>query len=91
MANHQAQANLQKGKAKLKEPKKVQEAGKPEQDTFPNIGKPALRALNNAGYSKLEQLAEVSESELGRLHSMGPKALGILAKALEQRGLTFRG
>ena len=57
---------------------------------FPTgLGKPAQRALTGAGYVRLEQLAAVREAELRKLHGMGPKALGLLRRALEARGLSF--
>jgi hypothetical protein len=56
---------------------------------FPPIGKPALRALVGAGYTRLEQLTQVTEAELLKLHGVGPKAVGILRRALEARGLAF--
>jgi hypothetical protein len=60
-----------------------------ESDFPPGISQPALRALHGAGFYRLEQLAEVSEKELLKLHGMGPKALGILRQALQDRGLSF--
>ena len=64
----------------------------PKIDTgFPRrIGQPATRALNNAGYSTLDQLADVREKDLAVLHGMGPKALGILKTALQEKGKSFR-
>ncbi|MCE7980938.1 MAG: DNA-binding protein [Caldilinea sp. CFX5] len=56
---------------------------------LPKISAPARRALTAAGYQRLEQLTQVSEAELLRLHGMGPKAIGILRQALQERGLTF--
>jgi hypothetical protein len=58
---------------------------------FPRaIGQPATRALNNAGYSSLDQLGDVREKDLAALHGMGPKALGILKAALQEKGKSFR-
>lgn len=58
---------------------------------FPKgVSAPAKRALNSIGISRLEQLVEVSEAELAALHGMGPKALGVLKAALEERGLAFK-
>lgn len=57
---------------------------------FPNIGKPAQRALISAGYTNLKQLTKVTEAELGQLHGMGPKALGLLRDALNEKGLSFK-
>jgi DNA-directed RNA polymerase alpha subunit len=56
---------------------------------FPKISAPALRALTAAGYQRLEQLTQVSEAELLKLHGMGPKAIGILQQALQEKGLAF--
>ena len=53
------------------------------------IGAPASRALSAAGYTELQQLAGVPRSELERLHGVGPKALRILEKELENRGLSL--
>ena len=39
-----------------------------------------------AGYTRLEQLAAVKEADLLKLHAMGPKALGLLRRALNARG-----
>lgn len=58
-------------------------------NAFPKIGAPALRALTAAGYQHLEQLTQVSEAELLKLHGMGPKAIGILRQALQEKGLAF--
>lgn len=59
-------------------------------NAFPKMSNPALRALNNAGYTRLEQLTQASETELAKLHGMGPKALGILKGALQEKGLSFK-
>jgi predicted flap endonuclease-1-like 5' DNA nuclease len=54
---------------------------------FPKgIGSPATQALLAAGYTDLKQLAGVPAAELAKLHGMGPKALGRLREALEERG-----
>ena len=53
------------------------------------IGAPATRALTAAGYTELQQLAGVPRPELERLHGVGPKALRILEKELENRGLSL--
>ena len=58
-------------------------------DDLPKVGAPATRALHNAGYTRLSQLAGVPRAELANLHGMGPKALGLIEAALEQRGLTL--
>ena len=62
-----------------------------EQSDLPKLAAPARRALLGAGYTRLEQLTEVSEAEVMELHGMGPNALRALRKALEERGLSFRG
>lgn len=60
------------------------------QSEFPYaIGAPARRALEEAGYLKLEEIAKVSEAEMLKLHGMGPKALGKLRRALNEKELTF--
>ncbi|MEV5823213.1 helix-hairpin-helix domain-containing protein [Micromonospora harpali] len=56
-------------------------------DALPRIGAPATRALNNAGYKTLRDLAGVPRAELARLHGMGPKALGIIQRSLEEHDL----
>lgn len=61
-----------------------------DQGLPPNIGAPATRALTAAGYTELRQLADVPAAELKKLHGVGPKAIRLLAEALEQRGLSLR-
>jgi hypothetical protein len=57
---------------------------------FPKgIAAPAIRALNSAGYTELRQFAGVPAAELKRLHGMGPKALRLIAEALEEQGLSL--
>ena len=53
------------------------------------IGAPARRALEGAGYPKLEEIAKLSEAEMLKLHGMGPKALGKLRQALNEKELSF--
>ncbi|MEU0400655.1 DNA-binding protein [Streptomyces sp. NPDC006197] len=53
------------------------------------IGAPATRALVAAGYTRLSQLAGVPAAELAALHGVGPKALGVLGKALAEQGLSL--
>jgi hypothetical protein len=63
---------------------------KPEHpDELPNIGKPAQRAFASVGITRLSQVTKMSRAELGQLHGVGPKALGILEKALAARGQAF--
>jgi hypothetical protein len=57
---------------------------------FPKLSAPARRALAGAGYTRLEQLTAVSESELLKLHGIGPSAIPVLRRALDERGLSFR-
>jgi hypothetical protein len=63
--------------------------GENQSSTLPKTSAPAQRALTAAGYYRLEQLTQVSEAELLRLHGMGPKAIGILRQALQEKGLAF--
>jgi len=53
------------------------------------LGKAAERALAAAGITSLDQLAGLATSELEAVHGIGPKAIGLLRAALEERGLTF--
>jgi predicted flap endonuclease-1-like 5' DNA nuclease len=68
-------------------------AQRKEQDAetdFPRgIGRPATRALQAAGYTRLDQLAGMREADLAKLHGVGPKALGVLRSALNERGQSF--
>ena len=57
---------------------------------LPKLSAPARRALLGAGYTRLEHLTQVRESEIMKLHGMGPKAMEMLRRALEERGLSFR-
>lgn len=61
-----------------------------QEDSLPKIGAPATRALAGIGITRLRQLTRVSRAELAELHGMGPKALGILEKALADEELAFR-
>ena len=56
---------------------------------LPRMSAPARRALAAAGVSRLEDLTRMREDEIRSLHGMGPKALGELRSALEERGLSF--
>lgn len=60
------------------------------EDGLPRIGNPALRALSSEGITRLSQVSRRSKAELGQLHGVGPKALGLLEKALAERGLSFK-
>ena len=57
---------------------------------LPKTGKPAQRALEHAGIYTLQQLSACRKDEVLSLHGMGPKAMGILEKAMEERGLAFK-
>lgn len=57
---------------------------------FPKTSAPALRALHNAKITKLRDLTKYTEKEISSLHGMGPKAMGILKKALKEQGSSFR-
>lgn len=59
-------------------------------DLPPGIGRPAARALSGAGLDTLDRIAEKGEAELLALHGVGPKAIRILRRALEERGRTLR-
>ena len=56
---------------------------------LPPIGRPANSALLAAGITTLAQVATYRRSDLLALHGVGPKAVGILAAALAERGLAF--
>ena len=60
-----------------------------ESDLPIGLSAPAQRALVGAGYVHLEQLSRVSEAELKRLHGVGPKAINLLRRALDAKGLSF--
>lgn len=55
----------------------------------PKLAKPAQRALAGADIITIEQLAKWSEKDLMDLHGMGPKAMGQLREALNEKGLSF--
>ena len=59
-------------------------------DLPPEIGRPATRALSGAGLNTLERVAAKSEAELLALHGVGPKAVRILRRALEEQGRSLR-
>ncbi|MEV2240379.1 DNA-binding protein [Micromonospora sp. NPDC049891] len=56
---------------------------------LPPLGRPANSALLEAGITTLAQVATHSRRDLLALHGVGPRAIGILAAALADRGLTF--
>lgn len=55
----------------------------------PKLAKPAHRALAGADIFTIEQLAKWSEKDIMDLHGMGPKAMGQLREALNEKGLSF--
>lgn len=62
----------------------------PEARDLPaSIGRPATAALTEAGITRLAQVAERTPEELLALHGVGPKAIRILARALEERGTAW--
>lgn len=62
------------------------ERAEPGGDLPRSIGRPATRALAEAGITTLDGVARLSETELASLHGVGPKAVGILQRALAERG-----
>ncbi|WJK42856.1 DNA-binding protein [Solwaraspora sp. WMMA2056] len=56
---------------------------------LPPIGRPANSALLAAGVTTLAQVATYRRDDLLAMHGIGPKAVGILATALAERGLAF--
>ncbi|WP_119695867.1 hypothetical protein [Microbacterium halotolerans] len=59
---------------------------------LPNeMGKTAPRELQSAGIDSLSKVSEHTEKELLAIHGVGPKAVRILAAALAERGMSFRG
>lgn len=55
----------------------------------PGLSQPAQRALAAAGIQNLEQLSRFSEGEIKKLHGIGPRAMDLLRKAMEEKGWTF--
>jgi len=64
-------------------------SNQPESDLPAKLASPARRALVNAGYLYLEQLTTVTESEIKQLHGIGPNALDLLRRTLQENGLAF--
>jgi hypothetical protein len=56
---------------------------------LPRIGRPATSALLLAGITTLAEVSTHTRRELLAMHGVGPKAIRILAEALEERGLPF--
>lgn len=63
---------------------------RPVGDLPDEIGKTAARELSVHGITSLERVAAHSRDELLTIHGVGPKAVGILADALEAKGLDFQ-
>lgn len=58
----------------------------PNASAFPvGMPGPALRALASAGIRSMHDLARWDTNDLAALHGMGPKALQILQRGLEER------
>ncbi len=58
-------------------------------DLPPRLSQPAQRALAGAGIQSLEQLSRFSEAEIKKLHGIGPRAMDLLKKSMEEKGLSF--
>lgn len=56
---------------------------------FPKVGSPALNALKHNGISPSD-LPEYSEEELLRIHGIGPKAIDIMRRYLNEKGQRFK-
>lgn len=54
-----------------------------------SIGRPATRALAAAGVHTLTGVAAMTRGEVAALHGVGPKAVGLLAAALQERGTAW--
>lgn len=57
---------------------------------LPKTSAPAQRALDSINIRSLVALSKKTEREIAELHGMGPKALGILKKAMQKNRLQFR-
>ncbi len=68
---------------------KMNQSDQGESNLPVELGQPARRALVGAGYPRLEQLTKINEDEVKQLHGIGPKAIGLLHRALETLGLSF--
>lgn len=62
----------------------------PEQiGDLPRVGRPANSALLAAGVTTLAEVAALGRRSLLAMHGVGPRAIGILAGALEEHGIEF--
>ncbi|MGP4114417.1 hypothetical protein ACTWP5_26340 [Streptomyces sp. 4N509B] len=68
----------------------VESPTRPGSDLPASIGKAATRALAIAGLVTLDQVATRSRADLLALHGVGPKAVGILADTLAEKGMSLR-
>lgn len=71
------------------EPMQKDHTPQPAADFPAGLSAPAQRALAGAGFTRLDQLAGASEAEILALHGMGPKAMDLLRRALDENGLSF--
>lgn len=67
------------------------EAGRTKADWMAGLSAPARRALEVAGFTTPQRLARKTEAEVLALHGVGPSALPVLRKALEEAGTSFAG
>lgn len=54
------------------------------------LSSPAQRALENAKITSLTRLSKYSKSQISELHGIGPSAIKILQKALQDKNLKFK-
>ncbi len=59
-------------------------------EVLPKIAAPALRALDGIGITNLRDFTKITERELLDLHGFGPKALNIIRKKLQEKGLSLK-
>lgn len=56
---------------------------------LPPIGRPANSALLSIGAASLAEVARIGRARLLAMHGIGPKAVRILAEAMDERGIDF--
>jgi hypothetical protein len=71
-------------------PAKLKEELTKQANPLFQISQPAQRALKSVSISKLEHFKKFTEKEIVTLHGMGPKALGIIKKALRTQRISFK-
>ncbi|NCI51961.1 hypothetical protein GWC95_18700 [Sediminibacterium roseum] len=54
------------------------------------LSAPARRALASKNIQTEKQLSQCTEKEILALHGVGPAAIPVLKKALQEKGLTFK-